>query len=185
MRTFFNRFWPKSNWSTKHFLFDLNLELHSGLKVRGSEINFINKKLLKSKNPRGFVIPVLKVEVTNPRGFFDSSNFLLIKLISDPLTLRPLCSSRFRLNKKCLADQLLLGQNLLKNVLNRKTFLNWRPLTWKQIIFWSSFSRTLISRFFLHVLASKEQKMKDSDWLLKSFCQSESRHPEGLHYMKG
>ena len=125
---FFNRFWPKSNWSTKHFLFDLNLELHSGLKVRGSEINFINKKLLKSKNPRGFVIPVLKVEVTNPRGFFDSSNFLLIKLISDPLTLRPLCSSRFRLNKKCLADQLLLGQNLLKNVLNRKTFLNWRPL---------------------------------------------------------
>ena len=91
---FFNRFWPKSNWSTKHFLFDLNLELHSGLKVRGSEINFINKKLLKSKNPRGFVIPVLKVEVTNPRGFFDSSNFLLIKLISDTLTLRPLYSSR-------------------------------------------------------------------------------------------
>ena len=129
---FFNWFWPKSNWSTKHFLFDLNLELHSGLKVRGSEINFINKKLLKSKNPRGFVIPVLKVEVTNPRGFFDSSNFLLIKLISDPLTLRPLCSSRFRLNKKCLADQLLLGQNLLKNVLNRKTFLNWRPLILKE-----------------------------------------------------
>ena len=125
---FFNRFWPKSNWSTKHFLFYLNLELHSGLKVRGSEINFINKKLLKSKNPRGFVIPVLKVEVTNPRGFFDSSNFLLIKLISDPLTLRPLCSSRFRLNKKCLADQLLLGQNLLKNILNRETFFNWWPL---------------------------------------------------------
>ena len=50
------------------------------------------------------------------------SNFYLVKLISDPLTLRPLCSSRFRLNKKCLADQLLLGQNLLKNVLNRKTF---------------------------------------------------------------
>ena len=40
LRTFFNRFWPKSNWSAKHFLFDLNLELHSGLKVRGSEINF-------------------------------------------------------------------------------------------------------------------------------------------------
>ena len=59
-------------------MFDLNLELHSGLKVRGSEINFINKKLLKSKNPRGFVIPVLKVEVTNPRGFFDSSNFFII-----------------------------------------------------------------------------------------------------------
>ena len=41
LKTFFNRFWPKSNWSTKHFLFDLNLELHSGLKVGGSEINFI------------------------------------------------------------------------------------------------------------------------------------------------
>ena len=51
-------------------MFNLNLELHSGLKVRGSEINFINKKLLESKNPRGFVIPVLKVEVTNPQGFF-------------------------------------------------------------------------------------------------------------------
>ena len=34
----------------------------------------------------------------------------------------PLCSSRFRTNKKCLADQLLLGQNLLKNVLHRETF---------------------------------------------------------------
>ena len=41
LKTFFNRFWPKSNWSTKHFSFDLNLEQHSGLKVRGSEINFI------------------------------------------------------------------------------------------------------------------------------------------------
>ena len=51
-------------------MFDLNLELHSGLKVRGSEINFINKKLLKSKNPCGFVISVLKVAVTNPQGFF-------------------------------------------------------------------------------------------------------------------
>ena len=128
LRTFFNRFWPKSNWSAKHFLFNLNLELHSGLKVRGSEINFINKKLLESKNPRGFVTSTFKTGITNPRGFFDLSNFLLIKLISDPLTLRPLCSSRFRSNKKCLVDQLLLGQNLLKNVLNRETFLNWRPL---------------------------------------------------------
>ena len=117
LRTFFNRFWPKSNWSAKHFLFNLNLELHSGLKVRGSEINFINKKLLESKNPRGFVTSTFKTGITNPRGFFDLSNFLLIKLISDPLTLRPLCSSRFRSNKKCLVDQLLLGQNLLKNVL--------------------------------------------------------------------
>ena len=61
-------------------------------------------------------------------GIFVLSNFYIIKLISDPLTLRPLCSSRFRPNKKCLVVQLHLGQNLLKNVLNRKTFLNWQPL---------------------------------------------------------
>ena len=41
LRTFFNRFWPKSNWSTKRFSFDLNLELQGGLKVGGCEINFI------------------------------------------------------------------------------------------------------------------------------------------------
>ena len=87
----------------KDFLFGLNLELHSGLKVRGSEINFIKYKLVKSKNPRGFVIPTLKVRI------FYMSNFCIIKLISDPLTLRPLCSSRLRSNKKCLVDQLLLA----------------------------------------------------------------------------
>ena len=38
---FFNRFYPQSNWSTKHFSFGLNLELQDHLKVRGSEINFI------------------------------------------------------------------------------------------------------------------------------------------------
>ena len=128
LKTFFNRFWPKSNWSTKHFSFDLNLEQHSSLKVRGSEINFIIQKLLESKNPCRFIIPVLKVSVTNPQGFFHLSNFYIIKLISEPLTLRPLCCSRLRSNKKCLVDQLLLGQNLLKNIFNSKTFLNWRPL---------------------------------------------------------
>ena len=49
---------------------------------------------------------------------------ILMKLISEPLTLRPLCCSRLRSNEKCLVDQLLLGQNLLKNVFNSKTFLN-------------------------------------------------------------
>ena len=73
-------------------------------------------------------VPVLKVSVTNPQGFFDLSNFYLIKLISEPLTLRPLCCSRLRSNEKCLVDQLLLSQDLLKNIFNSKTFLNWRPL---------------------------------------------------------
>lgn len=35
------KFWPKSSWSTKHLSFDLNLEQHSGLKVRGTKISFI------------------------------------------------------------------------------------------------------------------------------------------------
>ena len=126
---FFNWFWPKSNWSTKHFSFDLNLEQHSGLKVIGSENNFIILKLLKSKNPRGFVTETFKTGITNPQGFFDLSNFYIIKLISEPLTLRLLCCSRLRSNEKCLVDQLLLSQDLLKNIFNSKTFLNWRPLT--------------------------------------------------------
>ena len=41
LKTFFQQILVKCNWSTKHFLFDLNLEQHTGLKVRGSEINFI------------------------------------------------------------------------------------------------------------------------------------------------
>ena len=41
--------------------------------------------------------------------------------------MRSLCSSRLRSNEKCWLDQLLLGQNLLKIVLNRETFLNCRP----------------------------------------------------------
>ena len=76
-----------------------------------------NSAIFIKKNPCGFVTATFKTGITNPRGFFYLSNFYLVKLISDPLTLRPLCSSRFRSNKKCLVDQLLLGQNLLKNVL--------------------------------------------------------------------
>ena len=41
---FYNRFYHKSNCSTKHFSFDLNLELLDSLKVGGSKINFIIKK---------------------------------------------------------------------------------------------------------------------------------------------
>ena len=42
--------------------------------------------------------------------------------------LRPLCSSRLRLQEKSLVDHLPLNQNLLKTVLSWTTFLNWRPL---------------------------------------------------------
>ena len=90
--------------------------------------------MLKSKNPCGFVIPALKVSVTNPRGFFDLSNFYLIKLISEPLTLRPLWGSRLRLLGKW---RWLLGYwtiGLSKTALHEKTFLNWRPLVDKFIL---------------------------------------------------
>ena len=71
------------------------------------------------------ITETFRTGITNLRGFFDLSNFLFImKLISEPLTLRLLCCSRLRSNEKCLVDQLLLGQNLLKNVFNSKTFLN-------------------------------------------------------------
>ena len=125
---FFNRFYPKSNWSTKHFSFGLNLELQGRLKVRGSEINYLHYIKVAIIKNHGFIIPVLKVSVINPRGFLDLSNFYLIKLISEPLTLRLLWCSRLRPNKKSLADQLPLGQNLLKNDLGWNFFLIWRPL---------------------------------------------------------
>ena len=41
--------------------------------------------MLKSKNLCGFVIPTLKVSVTNSQGFFDLSYFYFIKLISEAL----------------------------------------------------------------------------------------------------
>ena len=36
-------------------------------------------------------------------------SYYIIKLVSEPLTLRPLCCSRLRSNEKCLVDQLLWG----------------------------------------------------------------------------
>ena len=51
-----------------------------------------------------------------------------MKLILEPLTLRPMCCSRLRWNEKCLVDQLLLGQKRLENIFNSKTFLYWWPL---------------------------------------------------------
>ena len=68
-----NIFWAKSNSSTKHFSFDLNLEQHWDLKVRGSEIDFIMSMLQKSKDPLGFVVSISKV--ANLQGYFDLSNF--------------------------------------------------------------------------------------------------------------
>ena len=100
---------PQKQVIYQAFLFGLNLELQGGLKVRGSWINFIIQKLLKIKNPCGFFIPILKVSVTNLRGFFNLRNFYVTKLISEPLTLRPPCSSNLRPNKKSWIYQILLG----------------------------------------------------------------------------
>ena len=59
------------------------------------------------------------------RIFFYLNNFYIMKLISEPLTLRLLCSSRLRSNKTCLVDQLLLSQNQLQTVrYNSKLILN-------------------------------------------------------------
>ena len=46
------------------------------------------------------VIPVLKVAVTNAQGFLIFEQLLCHKVDFRPLTLRPLCSFRFRSNKK-------------------------------------------------------------------------------------
>ena len=41
VRTVFNRFWSKGNWSTKDFSCRLNLELHSGLKPQKCNVSVL------------------------------------------------------------------------------------------------------------------------------------------------
>ena len=48
-------------------MFDLDLELYSGLKVGGSEINFIIEKLLESKKSCGFEIETFKIGISKPQ----------------------------------------------------------------------------------------------------------------------
>ena len=124
---FFNRFYLQSNWSTKLFVFGLNLELQEASKSEAPKIKFIISKLLRSKNPGGFVTETFKTGITNPQGFFDLSNFYLIKLNSEPLTLRPPCSSRLRSNEKFLVDQLPWGQICWKTFNKEKLFWIDRP----------------------------------------------------------
>ena len=50
------------------------------------------------------------------------SNFYIIKLIPEPLTLRQLCSSTLRSNEKYLVERLLWGQKLVEKVFNSKNF---------------------------------------------------------------
>ena len=52
----------------------------SGLKVKGSEIN-LNKSC--SNQTCEFVTETFKIGITNSKGFFDLSNFYIIKFITD------------------------------------------------------------------------------------------------------
>ena len=47
--------------------------------------NFGKQKLLKSKNPQNFVTETFKIGIIKWHYFFDSSNFYLVKLVSQPL----------------------------------------------------------------------------------------------------
>ena len=107
-----------------HFTDSLNLEPHSSLEVGSCEINFIIWKLLESKNPYRFVTKTFKTGVTYLQGFFDSSNFHLINMISQLPASRLLWGSRLRLSVKW---RWLLGywtEGLFKIVLKtEKAFL--------------------------------------------------------------
>ena len=56
-------------------------------KSEAPKSTLLYKSCSNKKNPRGFVTETFKTGITNPRGFFDLSNFYFIKLISEPLTL--------------------------------------------------------------------------------------------------
>ena len=114
-------FWPQKFCEPHDFSYNLNLELSGGLKVRCSEINLLYKSC--SNHKILFSITVLKVWVTNLQGFFDQRNFYLIKLISEPLTLRPPLSSRLRSYEKSWGSLNFWGQNLLISVVQMTTFL--------------------------------------------------------------
>ena len=65
-------------------------------------------KMLKSKNPRGFVIPTYKVQVTNLPDF-DLSNFYLVRQILQPLLLQPLLLQKSTIqNKSCKNKKILV-----------------------------------------------------------------------------
>ena len=97
-------------------------------KSEATQSTLLYKSCSNKKNHHGFVTETFKVQVTNLQGFFDLSNFYIIKLISQPPTLRLLWGSRLRLLGKW---RWLLGFwtiGLSKTALYEKTFLNWRPL---------------------------------------------------------
>ena len=82
-----------SNKSTRIFLFEQLLSNKVGFTVvkaavvEAAKSALLNKSCSNKKNPCGFVTQTFKVGITNPRGFFDLSNFYLVKLVSLPLLL--------------------------------------------------------------------------------------------------
>ena len=82
----FNPKWK--DFAVGNFFYWANIAHQLYLSTSNScETNFTKWKLLKSKNPCGFVTQTFKVGITNPRGFFYLSNFYLVKLVSLPLLL--------------------------------------------------------------------------------------------------
>lgn len=69
-----------------HFWFDLNLELHRGLKVRASEINFFILKMLHSKYPYRFIIKVLEVGKKILEDFLIRATFIYLLRVVKKLT---------------------------------------------------------------------------------------------------
>ena len=124
---FFNRFYPKSNWSIKLFCLASSwscMGAKKQSKVRGSEINFVKHKLLKSNNPnpRGFVLPIFfKVAVINPQGFFWFEQLLFNK-VDFGSDFKATVQLQIEFKRKMLGRSATFRLNLLKNVLNSKTF---------------------------------------------------------------
>ena len=68
----------------------------------------------KSKDPRRFVTETFKTGITNPQDFFDLSNFYFIKLVLEPLTLRPLVQLQIGVKQKMLGGSVPQQGNIFE-----------------------------------------------------------------------
>ena len=127
IKCFSTDFTPKATDLPSIFRFASIWSCKAASKSEALKSTLLYKSCSNQKILADFIIPILKVSVTNPQGLFDLSNFYISKLISEPLTLRPPCSSRLRPNKKCLVDQLLFAVKSVEKHLIRKNFFQLTP----------------------------------------------------------
>ena len=106
-------------------MFGLNLDLHSSLKVRGSEINFIKQKLLESKNPREFIISTSFKSFCNKSAkIFSSEQLLYNKVDFGASDFEAALQLQNKVKGKLLGRSVTLGPKPVEKHLTKGTLKN-------------------------------------------------------------